>query len=123
MLPFLPRLQVDQALVAPLAEHFRRSLRQDFDRNIYLPPSYRLARAFAVSHPDLLLPALYTIVYPSPATHAVWRQLKAGESVFEAFPLTNKVFLNVEGHNRCSTRALASEHCLGHLLAPPLMNS
>ena len=57
-------------------------------------------------------------VLPSPATHAILRLLKAGESVFQTLLLIKQCFMHIEGHNQCFLHFLASKHCLGTLLSP-----
>ena len=52
-------------------------------------------------------------VPPSPATRAVFRLLKAGESVFQAPLLTKKqCFIYLTVRNHCFKHVLASKYCL-----------
>ena len=59
---------------------------------------------------------------PSPATHSIVTELKAGERMLQAHFLTKHCFLHLEEHSHCFMHFLASKHSLGHFGTPSAMN-
>ena len=65
-------------------------------------------------------------VHPTPATHAISTDLKAGERVFQTFVVMysqKQWFMQVEGHNHCFVHYFGVKTLFGTLFSPPLMKS